>query len=605
MQDRPWYASWPKGLPVSLDYPSVPVGNLLESSARKYPDREAVIFSVGEGAITYAELWDKARRFAAALARLGVKKGDVVAVQLPNSPQFALVYYGIMLAGAVFTPCNPLMSAAELRHQMVDSGANTLVALDMFMSTVVGVRAQTGIKNVIVTGIQEVLAPHTPVHVVGYGPKTYSLQQILQETPADPPEVVIDPEDDIAHLAYTGGTTGLSKGVLLTHKAVVVNTMQFSHWATSGRPFLDEEGVLQVVDRYEPGDGENGGHWEYPVVPGEGKALTVVPWSHAMGTVGYLNTPIYMGATMVVHPRFDAAAYVADITKHGVAVFGGAPPVLRGVLNHPGVEKLDFSSVKWIPSGAAPLPVEHIQRMMELVPGAVLMEAYGLTEMTMGAVSNPANWSGRREVGSVGIPVFDTDVKIVDLDDPSLEIGFDELGEICLTGPQIMKGYHNRPDETAKVLRGGWVHTGDIGRLSKDGYLYVADRKKDMLIYNGYNVYPRELEEILHSHPAVAGCVVIGKPDSRRGEIPKAFVVRRPDTSVTGEELMEMVAERVSSYKKLREVEFIDNIPVNLAGKPLRRELRKMEVERFTAATVDDAEPHEPDEEETLLEADD
>jgi len=604
MQDRPWYAWWPKGLPVSLDYPPVPVWKLLESSARKYPDREAIIFSIGEGSTSYAELWEKARRFATALARLGVKKGDVVAVQLPNSPQFALVYYGILLAGAVFTPCNPLMSAAELRHQMVDSGANTLVALDMFMSTVVGVRAQTGIKNVIVTGVQEAVPPHTPVHVVGYGPKTYSLQQLVRDTPPDPPEVAIDPENDLAHLAYTGGTTGVSKGVLLTHKAVVANTLQFSHWAASGQPVLDEDGILQVVGCYDE-DAAPGDDWEYPATPGEGKVLIVVPWSHSMGTIGYLNTPIYLGTTMVVHPRFDAAAYVADIVKHEAEVFGGAPPVLRGVLNHPGVQELDFSSVRWIPSGAAPLPVEYLRKMMELVPDAVVMEAYGLTEMTMGAVSNPANRSGRREPGSVGIPVFDTDVKIVDLDDPDLEIGFDELGEICVTGPQIMKGYHNRPDETAKALRNGWVHTGDIGRISQDGYLYVVDRKKDMLIYNGYNVYPRELEEILHTHPAVASCVVVGKPDPRRGEIPKAFVVCRPDVSVTEEELIEMVAERVSSYKKVREVEFVESIPVNLAGKPLRRELRETEVQRARAAAGDDAEPHEPDEEEALLEADD
>lgn len=581
MDDRPWYGSWPIGMPVSLDYPMVPVTKFLESSARKCPDREAIIFQVGEGVTTYRELWDKARRFATALGKMGVRKGDVVAIQLPNSPQFAIAYYGTLLAGAVFSPCSPLMSPAELRHQLVDSGAQTLVALDMFMSTVTAVRGQADLKRVIVTGLEEVLSPPTPVHVLPYGPSTYSFLRLLLEHQPNPPRVDIDPESDLAHLAYTGGTTGVSKGVLLTHRAVVVNTMQFAHWAGSGRPVVDEDGLLDVIDRYQSPPGQE---WEYPMEADGSRALIVVPWSHSMGTIAYLNFPVYGRATMIVHPRFDAASYVADIARHRVQVFGGAPPVFDGVLGHPGVEQVDFSAVRWVPSGASALPVDRAQRMQALIPHAVVTEGYGMTEMTMGATLNPVNRSGARKVGSVGLPVFDTDVKIVDLDDPSLEIGFDELGEICLSGPQMMLGYHNRPDETAQVIRDGWVHTGDIGRLDQDGFLYVVDRKKDMLIYKGYNVYPRELEEVLRSHPEVANCTVIGKPVAGVGEVPKAFVVRTPDGAVTEAELIGYVADRVAAYKKLREVEFVSAIPVNLAGKPLKRELRAMELERMAAA---------------------
>ncbi|RJQ10174.1 MAG: acyl-CoA synthetase [Bacillota bacterium] len=580
MEDRPWYAHWPKGLQVSLDYPDVAVPKFLESAAYRHPDRTAVVFQIGEGTMTYTELHEKARRFAAALAGLGVRKGEVVTLHLPNCPQFIIAYYGLLMIGATFSPCFPLLGVNELRHQLVDSGARTIVTFDMFAPTIQSIRHDTDLKRVIITGIQENLPPYTPVDVKPYGGKTWSFQALLDETKSEPPEVKIDPAKDLAHLAYTGGTTGLSKGVMLTHRAVVVNTMQFAHWAGSGRPILGDDGYLDSADRYEPGPGEP---WEYPTKTGETTVVIVVPWSHAMGSIGYLNNPVYGAATMIVHPRFDPAAYANDIPKHKATAWGGAPQVLQGVAGVEGIESLDFSSVKYISSGAAPLPVELLRRVRELVPDAVVMEGYGMTEMTMGAVANPANRSGLRKPGSVGIPVFDTDVKIVDLDDPDIEIGFNELGEVCLRGPQMMLGYWKRPEETATVIRDGWVHSGDIGRLDEDGYLYIVDRKKDMLIYNGFNVYPRELEEILRSHRVVADCVVVGKPHPRFGEYPKAFVVLRPDKTATAEELMAFVAGRVAPYKKIRELEFISEIPMSHAGKPLRRQLREWEVERSRA----------------------
>jgi len=287
---------------------------------------------------------------------------------------------------------------------------------------------------------------------------------------------------------------------------------------------------------------------------------------------------------MVVHPRFDAGAYLHDIARHEAKVFGGAPPLFQAMLNHPDIGSLDLSGVRLVASGAAPLPVELLDAMSRRLPNGVLMEAYGLTEATMGATANPANWSGLRKAGSVGIPIFDTEVKIAHVDDPDREMPPGELGEICIKGPQVMRGYYHRPEETAQVLRGGWLLTGDIGRMDEDGYLYVVDRKKDMLIYKGYNVYPRDLEEVLFSHPAVANCTVIGKPSADVGEVPKAFVVLKPGAVTSAEELMAYVATQVAPYKKIREIEFLDEIPVSLAGKALKRELRERELRKAAPA---------------------
>jgi len=589
MSGRPWYGSWPRGLPLSLDYPPVPVFKFLESSAKKYPDQDAIIFQVGEGATTFAELWEKAQRFATALAGFGVGKGDVVAIQLPNSPPFAIAYYGTLLTGATFTPCNPLLSAPELEHQLIDSGAETLVALDMFVATAVAVRERTRVKRLIVTGIPEILPPFAPIDVSAWGPEAYSFQALLAGTPPEPPAVSIDPGRDVAHLAYTGGTTGVSKGVVLTHRMVVTNSLQFSHWCTGGRPVLREDGLLYIEDRPDGRDGEGppgdaGGKWEYPVTPGHGKALIVVPWFHAMGTIGYLNFPVYTGATMVVHPRFDAGAYLGDIARHQAGVFGGAPPLFQAMLNHPDMAGKDLSCVRLVASGAAPLPVELLSAMQSRLPNGILMEAYGLTEATMGATANPANRSGTRKAGSVGIPIFDTEVKIVDVEDASREMPGGELGEVAIKGPQVMVGYFQRPEETAAVLRDGWLLTGDIGRMDEDGYVFVVERKKDMLIYNGYNVYPRELEEILFTHPAVANCTVIGKPDPAVGEFPKAFIVLKPGAITSAQEIMSFVAAQVTPYKKVREIEFLDEIPVSQAGKALKRELREREQRKSETA---------------------
>jgi len=583
LRDRPWYKNWPKGLPTSLDYPKVPLYKFLESSAARHPDREAIIFQIGDAVTTYGELWDKAQRFATALARMGVKKGDRVAVQMINNPLTAIAYYGILRAGAVYCPCNPLLSYRELHHQLVDTGAETFIIFEMFMDKFEPIRYDTQVKRLIVSGISEMLQPPTPTDVKPYGRGTYSLLSLINDTPSDPPDIEFDVENDLAHIAYTGGTTGVPKGVMVTHYNAVVANIQQAHWGMGGRPVVDDDGLLDIVDPIETDDRED---WDYPVGPAGQKWLVIVPWSHAMGVNGYLNIPVYKGDTMVVHPRLEMPAYMNDLVKHKCTGCGGAPQLLIAMLNYPGIEKLDLSNIRTVGCGAAPLPVDVYRGLSKLLPNALIIEGYGLTEMTLGATTNPINRSGMRKLGSVGLPVFDTDVKIVDIDDPTVEIDFNEIGEVCLRGPQMMKGYWKNPEETSRVIIDGWLHTGDLGYLDEDGYLFLVDRKKDMLIYNGHNVYPRELEEILFTHRAVKDCAVIGKPHSLTGEIPKAFVVRKPDVKVTEQELMDFVKVRVADYKQIRELEFIDELPRNYAGKVLRRELRRWEIERVAAGEV-------------------
>jgi long-chain acyl-CoA synthetase len=300
-----------------------------------------------------------------------------------------------------------------------------------------------------------------------------------------------------------------------------------------------------------------------------------------MGTVGYLNLPVLTSATTVIHQRFDPAAYVADAERYRVTTIGGAPPVFHALLQVPGLRDRDLSSVRSLASGAAPLAVDLIEQLSQVFPDAVIGEGYGLTEVTMGAVSNPSGRSQRRKVGSVGLPVPGTEVMVVAPDEAALrELPAGEAGEVCLRGPQVMRGYHGRPDATAEVLVDGWLRTGDVGVLDEDGYLSIVDRKKDMLLYKGYNVYPRELEEILFAHPAVSSCAVVGQPDPAAGELPVAFVVLAPGALVSAEELVAHVAERVTPYKRVRRVEFVDGIPVSAAGKVLKRELRERLAQR-------------------------
>jgi long-chain acyl-CoA synthetase len=506
--------SRPPGLPDSLVYPEVPAGAILMGSARRYGDR--VAFTHHGETLTYAQLGERAAQFAHGLLAHGVTHGDRVALRMPNCLAYPVAYYGTLLAGAVFVPVNPLLPAAAAERQIADAGA------------VLTVTAED------VPGIRE-------------GRSTRA------------PEVDIDIHHDLAHLAYTGGTTGESKGVRLPHRNVVVNTLQYACWGTGSVPALDGAGglVLSQVGTAE----------EFPIRLGTAVTINLTPWFHAMGTIGGLNALLLTGVSATLHDRLDPAAYLAEAERLRVTSLGGAPALFAALLNHPDIDTRDLSSVRTISSGAAPMPLAMTRRLYELAPDAVIGEGYGLTEVTMGATSGPAHRSGLRKPGTVGLPVFDTEVRI----DGAVTPG--ERGEVCIRGPQVMTGYHNRPDATAEVLVDGWLYTGDIGVLDEDGYLSIVDRLKDMLLYKGYNVYPRELEELLAAQEGVLAAAVVGRPDDSVGELPVAFVVPAGGP-VSADRLMAEVNEQVVAYKRLREVHLVDQLPVSAAGKVLKRELR-------------------------------
>ncbi len=561
--------SWPKGVYACLSYPEIPVHQLLKSSALQWPERNAIIFGGME--LTYAELDQLSDRFAAALADLGVVKGDRVAIHLPNCPQFAIAYFGLLKAGATFVPLSPLLSEREFTFQLNDSGAQTYIGLDMLFAMPKEALPGTPVRNTILVSLADCYPPiAAPVKLLTKTPfegDVLDMTALLATYPPEPPQVEIDPKEDLAHIAYTGGTTGTPKGVMLTHYNVVVNCTQFAHWFGGG-DCVYEDGKLGLV-RME-GDTDA----DHVVHQASETSLIVVPWFHAMGTVGYLDMQLASGHTLVVFPRFDPTEYLQAIGKYRATVFGGAPQLFVPLSEHPLFASTDMSDIRLVASGAAPIPHHLLETMTAKIPG-VVCEAYGLSEVSMGCTANPATREGFR-LGSVGLPLQDTEIKIVDAEDYTREMPAGEVGEIIVRGPQVMKGYWNKPEETAEVLKeDGWLLTGDIGKFDEDGYLYIVDRKKDMLIYKGYNVYPRDLEDVLNAHPAVAQSAVVGKMDERYGELPVAFVQLVPGSEVTEAELLEYANSRLAKYKKIRLLVIVEQLPASAAGKVLRRELRE------------------------------
>ncbi|MBI9077995.1 MAG: long-chain fatty acid--CoA ligase [Desulfatibacillum sp.] len=562
------FKCWPDGWPQTLNYPPVPVFKLMDQTAARVPDRLAIIFGGME--LTYSELKNLCDRFANALVSLGVGKGDMVAIHLPNCPQFAIAYYGTLKTGAAFTPVSPLLSSKEVEHQLNDSGAKVFISLDLLYPGVAEAVAKTSVKNVITTSIADCYnAIIQPLKPLGKYPAvgTLDMAELLAKYLPDPLEVEIDVEKDLAHLAYTGGTTGVSKGVMLTHRNVLCNVLQFACWFAGAQLGREEDGTFGPV--YPPGVDPK---TDRIAAPDAETLLVVVPWFHAMGTVAYLNNPIYGGTTMVVFPRFDPVEYITAIGKYKATSLGGAPQLYVPLVNLPNFKDYDLSSIKMAGSGAAPLPVPVLNQLEESFSG-IILEAYGLTEVSMGATSNPPI-KGSTKAGSVGLPIFDTEVIIAN-PATGAELPLGEEGEVCIKGPQVMQGYWNRPEATADVLKDGWLRTGDIGRMDEDGFLFITDRIKDLIIYKGYNVYPRQLEEVLYDHPAVENAAVVGKKDPDVGELPIAFIQLRAGMKATEQEIIEFTNSRVAAYKKLRGIVFVGEIPVSGAGKVLKRELRK------------------------------
>ncbi|NPV58716.1 MAG: AMP-binding protein [Actinobacteria bacterium] len=564
------FSRWPKGVARNLDYPEVPAFQILRSAAQQWPERNAIVFAGME--MTFRELDQLSDRFAAALAGLGVGKGDRVALHLVNSPQFAIAYYGLLKAGAVFVPVSPLLSERELVFQLNDAGVETFVGLDLFWAVASQVLPQTGVKRAIEVSLADcyppLSAPEKQLSKGAFGEGVIDFTALVADHPAEPPEIAFNVKEDLAHISYTGGTTGTPKGIMVTHYNAVVNSCQLSYWFSGGQVQY-ENGIIGL--RREEGDADE----NHPFRRGREVSLVVPPWFHAMGAFGYLNMQLMAGNTLVVFPRFDPEEFLRAIGKYRATLFGGAPQLFVPMVDHPLYAETDMSGIRLVASGGAPIPLSLMRRLLDKFPG-VICEAYGLSEATAIVTITPPERDALK-VGSVGLPVADTEVRIADPEDHTREMDLGEVGEVCVRGPQVTKGFWNNPEETALMFKeDGWLLTGDMGRMDEDGYLYIVDRKKDMLIYKGYNVYPRDLEEVLNAHPAVAQSAVVGKKDERYGELPVAFVQLVPGSSVSEAELLEYANSELAAYKKIRALRIVEAVPASQAGKVLRRELRDL-----------------------------
>ncbi|MGH2348485.1 MAG: long-chain-fatty-acid--CoA ligase [bacterium] len=545
--ERPWLKFYEPGVPHTLEYPRITVPEFLDQSAARFPRHTATVFFGAR--LSYQAVKELADRFAAGLVHAGVKPGDRVSIHLPNCPQFLIAYYGILKAGAVAVPFNPVYVEREIEHQLNDSGAGVAVTLDLVWPKIAAVRARTSLRAVVVTRINAFFPPLLRLlyplkakregqHVdVPWAADVRRFHDVLDA--AGPPSPVTTDPDSPAVLLYTGGTTGVPKGAVLTHRNLVCNTLQARAWFTQLRP-------------------------------GEGTLLAVIPFFHSYGMTSAMNLCISNGSELVLLPRFQIDMVFKALARYRPAMYPGVPTMYTAIINHPDAQRIDMRSIDACISGAMALPGE-VQARFEALTGGRLVEGYGLTETSPVTHVNPIR--GTRKLGSIGVPVPDTDARIVDPEHPERALGIDEVGELAVRGPQVMQGYWHHPAETAKVLRDGWLLTGDLARMDADGFFYVVDRKKELIISGGLNIFPREVEEVLYAHPAVLEAAAIGIPDQYRGEAVKAFVVLKPGARATAEEIIEYCRTNLARFKVPQAVEFREQLPKSLIGKILRRVL--------------------------------
>jgi long-chain acyl-CoA synthetase len=527
----------------------------LEKDAHDIPDKDALIFL--DSKISYSELNSASNRFASALLDIGVKKGDRVALLMPNMPQFVMAAYGIWKIGAVAVPHNPLYTDPELKYQLNNSGCKVIVSLDLQADRIINLRKDTDLQHIIVAHIRDYLGfPKKQLlslvardkhKKISKSKNVYEWMDLQKQYSDNNIGRDIDIQS-LCLLMYTGGTTGVSKGVMLTHKNFNNMAQIFTSWFT-------------------------------PLHKGDVVEIGSIPFFHVYGLGACMITCVEMGWTDVLIPRPEAEVIMEAIHKYKARFIPTVPTIFYGIMNHPKLHKYNLTSIDVCLSGAAPLPAEIMDKF-ESLTGTRITEFYGMTEMSAGATGNPVGEGAVTKVGSVGVPLPETDMKIVDLENGTSEVPSGEHGEIIFKGPQVTQGYYQMPEETAQAMKNGWLYTGDIGKMDEDGYLYVIDRKKDMIIASGYNIYPRDIDEVLFAHPKIAQACAIGIPDKYRGETVKAFIVLKPGQEMKAEEVIEYCKTKLAAYKVPKIVEFIDELPNSSAGKILRKELRAMELEK-------------------------
>jgi len=546
---RPWERFYPAEVPLNLEYPKKDAFYILEKGVELASDRPALLFFGKK--ITYQKLYRYVLNLASSLQKMGIKRGDKIALLLPNSPVYPISYYAILKIGAIVVQLNPMYTSRELKALIEDSGAKVVITLDLLVEKLTEALNEKLVSKVIMAKLKDFLP--FPLNFL-FSLKSCSQVKVDKNSASfdlidfselisrkdDPYEVKIDPEEDVAVFQYTGGTTGFAKAAMLTHYNLIVNTIQTKSWC-----HRSEEGK-EVV-------------------------LCVIPFFHVYGMTAALNAGIFIGATLVLVPKFEIKQVIKLIKKHKVSLIPGVPTLYVAINEFAAKHKLRLSSIKACISGGAPLPAE-VAREFERITGAKVVEGYGLSEASPVTHANPL-W-GRRKDGSIGIPLPDTDAKIVD-PETQRELSFKEVGELIVKGPQVMKGYWRRPEETKETIKDGWLYTGDMAYMDEDGYFYIVERKKDVIISGGYNVYPTEVEKVLYEHPKVKEAAVVGISHEYRGEIIKAYIVLKEGELADKDEIADFCRQRLAPYKVPKIIEFTSELPKTLLGKVLRRKLKE------------------------------
>jgi len=577
MVSKLWHGSrWPQGVAHEISGFEKPLQSFLDDAAGKYPDVTYTIFAdVGH---TFRQVKDTADRIANFLTTRGIGKGDRVAIFLPNLPHFPEIFFGILKAGAICVTCNPLYKTPELNYQLKDCGAKALFVMDhlIFYPTAVAALEGAKVKTMVICNVKSYLPklkgmigsllgkiPKADRHEPGH----FLFDDILRSSKPQPPTLKINPLEDTALIIYTGGTTGTPKGACCSHANLVSNVMTLQEWVRI------PEKPGEPAQKMKPG--------------GVHTFLGVLPWYHSFGLTTAMLWSCQTASKLVCIPDPRAGnppftEVLKAVEKYKVTIMAGVPTIYSAFVNHPLIDKFDLTSLIGCGSGAAPLPVELIKEF-EKKTGSVIFEGYGLSETSPVLTQNPTNLE-QRKIGAVGLPYPNTDIKIVDLDTGLKELPQGEDGEIAASGPQVMLGYWNKPEANKNVFREiegkRYFLTGDIGHIDEDGFVVITDRKKDMAIVGGFNVYPKDVEEVLFTHPKVALAAVVGLPDPHTGEKIKAFIQLRPGMQATEEEILEFCKEKMTGYKRPRSVEFRESLPTSVVGKVLRRVLKEEELKK-------------------------
>jgi long-chain acyl-CoA synthetase len=561
MTNQPWLAHYDKQVPLTLDFPAMTLVDVLERAAQQYPDKACTIFQ--GAALSYRQVNALSDQLAAGFASLGIRKGERVGLFMPNTPQFVIAYFGLLKLGAVVVATDPLYTPREIEYQVNDAGVEVMVVMTNNYEKVKQVQPRTRIRQVVATNIKEALPPLKRILFGLLREKKAGFRATLRDNdvwmqdliaahqPGDWPVVPLSP-DDTALLQYSGGTTGRSKGVVAVHRGLVANTAQIDAWNHEG-------------------------------VQGGEMVLLAIPMYHAYGMVVGMLYGMWKGGSLVMIPDpRNVGDVMASIQRYKATTFPGVPAMYNAINNHPDVlaGKYDLSSIRFCISGSAPL-LRDTKERFEKLTGGHLLEGYGLSEAPVATHCNPL--TGINKTGSIGMPLPGVDCRIVSLEDGVTVLKAGEVGELMLRGPQLMRGYYNQPAETMDVLREGWLRTGDIARMDADGYFYIIDRKKELVKVGGYQVWPREIEEVLQAHPAVREVGAAGVPDAARGEAIHAWVALHEGQTATADELRDWCKQRLAPYKLPRGFTFIEKLPRTNVGKLLRRELVRMHLEQNAA----------------------